>query len=196
MAQKTVHGFPPDELPYKYPLHCWSADNAAAKAGDDGQYGTSVLIRVRGLPQPVAAGEVADVGKPRPSLSGDAGSPAAVFIDSDNGDSAASDTGDTAAGAGVDAVDGHDGDVGDRRGDVGDRRGVVGDRRGVVGDDVSVPVGLLASRGRDPFVLILQQLTLEFRENNNKNETTVLVAHPRRPFCTLPSLTFGKNKNV
>lgn len=173
-----AHGFFPDKFPCKYPLYCWSADNAAAKAGD-GQYGTSVLIRVRGLPQPEAAGEVAGVGKPQPPSSGDAGSPAAMFIGSDNGDSAASDTGDTAAGAGADAVDGHvtgDGDV--------------GDRWGVVGDDVPVPDGLLASRGRDPFVLILQQLSLEFRGNNNKNKTTGLVPFPRRPLYALPNLTF------
>ena len=98
--------------------------------------GTSVLILVLGLPHVAGDDGRFSLSKNTESLSPPA---------------ARNDNGDSVGGDGV-VTDGQvdDGDSGDVIGDSGD---VIGDK-GDVGEDVSVEDFLL-SRGREPFVLIL-----------------------------------------
>lgn len=109
-----------------------------------GYDGTSVLILLRGLPQPVTfcgCGVVPDFGDGK-SFSINTESPSTLAECGDNGDSIVDDDVDVVVQVIID-----DGDIGDNAvpntGDNGD-----------VGDDVSAP-GFLASRGREPLVLIL-----------------------------------------
>lgn len=111
----------------------------------DGQDGTSVLILLRGLPHPVTfcgCGAIPDVGDGNLSFSINTESLSAPAECGVNGDSIVDDDVDVVVHVIID-----DGDVGDRTvADTGDN--------GDVGDDVSEP-GFLASRGSEPFVLIL-----------------------------------------
>lgn len=113
-------------------------------AVDVGHDGMSVLILLRGLLQPVTfcdCGVIPDVDDGKWSFSINTESLSTPAECGDSGDSIVDDD--------VDVV--HviidDGDIGDSvTADTGDN--------GDVGDDVSAP-GFLASRGREPFVLIL-----------------------------------------
>lgn len=111
-------------------------EDVSGLEADIGLHGTRVFIRVLGLSLAVTvAGDDAEK-QPFSKCAWSLSPPVVAF--NDNGVKAGGDNGDSTVGDGVEA----DGQVAADDGDV------------VTGDDVSAP-GFLASRGRDPFVLIL-----------------------------------------